>query len=141
MVSSILFCLVRRQFRLLCVVYAAGFFVSVSRYKVSLLVSICARFTVNAAELRSKVATTSGRILTGNHERNPAATSATTAINGKYWKWSDTRESARKYMSKKPSTGNKVTAKTPSPNSTARPQLRRNHQQVTKTPHQSKSAR
>jgi hypothetical protein len=44
-------------------------------------------------------------------------------------------------MSKKPSTGNSVTVKQPSPKSRCRPQLRRPAQHTAKRPHQNSSGR
>ena len=62
-----------------------------------------------------------------------AAARAAGAIKGRYCRWSDTCQRMRNCESKKPSAGNNVTAKTPSPTKAARPQLRRKRQQTRRT--------
>src|SRR5262249_33131622 len=53
---------------------------------------------------------------------SPAPISDVMPIRGRYTKWSETREMERKYMSKKPNTGNKFTVKNPGPKRSAQAQ-------------------
>src|SRR5207249_3494156 len=110
-----------------------GFLASVSRHNASSLLKTFARCTVSTDNATTNAPPVTQKIFFGNARHNPAATSATMAVSGRYAKWSDTRENTMKYMSKNPITGNSITAKPPKPNNPARPQLRRNHQHAPNT--------